>query len=438
MVLENIDKRYRWLLYSILILLVIYTDSPLQSFLESFGESLLPLISILLFILLFPFNYFKKEDTFINKFFLLVCYTALISILSWAYYVASGTLELKGDFIPIKTFKVMLYYVGYLCYLKLLVNLAKGMDLEEIFKPFLITFFILTLILLVELQQIPDAFPQFHYHAPPYNRVRLLSSESSWTAGQIQVFASISLYYAKYIKKSSKLVVLVLLCLIIHLLASGSKTLLVSVFAFILMSMLMNMKKNSLVTKLGIILVGGISLVVAYLVMLPGLLESFGSDIEEATSTVTRVYTMICGISIGVVFPFGTGYVAYLDLLPYTMDHYTWVVGQIFDSYNLDEVIELTSDNTGANLSVKSFLGQSTIYWGILGSFYFVKILIDCLKKTEKSINGDGFWIIKSMFYLMIIELALTSALMYEFLAFVGVLIIMRESFSKRIVSNIG
>lgn len=431
MVLENTDKKYRWLLYSILILLVIYTDSPLQSFLESFGESLLPVISILLFLLLFPFNYFKKEDTFINKFFLLVCYTALISILSWAYYFVLGTFELKGEFLPVKTFKVMLYYVGYLCYLKLLVNLAKGMELEEILKPFLITFVILTLILLVELQQMPDAFPQFHFHAPPYNRVRLLCSESSWTAGQIQVFASISLYYAKYVKRSTSLFVLVLFCLIIHLLASGSKTLLVSVFAFILMSMLMNMKKNSLITKLAIIFVGGLSLVIAYVLILPGLLESFGSDIEEATSTVTRVYTMICGIGLGLFFPFGTGYVAYLDLLPYAMDHYTWVVGQIFDTYNLDEVIELTSENTSTNLSVKSFLGQSTIYWGIFGSFYFVKILVDCLKNTENCISGDGFWIIKSMFCLMIVELALTSALMYEFLAFVGILIVMRESCSN-------
>ena len=417
--------------------MVIYTDSPLQSFLESFGESLLPLISILLFILFFPFSYLKKEDTFINKFFYLVCYTAIISVLSWAYYFTSGTIELKGDLLPVKTFKVMLYFVGYLCYLKLLVNLGKGMDLEEIFKPFLITFIILTLILLVELQQIPDAFPQFHYHAPPYNRVRLLCSESSWTAGLIQVFASMSLYYAKYIKKSSKLVVLVLVCLIIHLSASGSKTLLVSVFAFIIIAMLINMKKSSPITKLAIIFIGGFLSIIAYVVILPELSESFETDIEEATSTVTRFYTMICGISIGAHFPFGTGFVAYLDLLPYTMDQYTWVLGNIFDSYNLDEVIELISDNTGANLSVKSFLGQSTIYWGILGSFYFVKILIDCLKKTEKSINEDGFWIIKSMCYLMIIELALTSALMYEFLAFISVLIIMRESFSKRMVPNI-
>ena len=130
MVLENIDKKYRWLLYSLLILMVIYTDSPLQSFLESFGESLLPLISILLFILFFPFSYLKKEDTFINKFFYLVCYTAIISVLSWAYYFTSGTIELKGDLLPVKTFKVMLYFVGYLCYLS--VNHAVALNLRKV------------------------------------------------------------------------------------------------------------------------------------------------------------------------------------------------------------------------------------------------------------------------------------------------------------------
>ena len=223
----------KYFLYFSLVILTIYTDSPLQNYLDSFGESVVPVVSLILCSFAYPLGFVKRTDRFIIGFENLVKYTLVISVLALVLYFVDGRLTIKGEFLPIKMIKVMLYFIGYICFLKLMYNIALSLSLEKILKPFLFTLFLLTIILIIELIKIPDAFPALHYHETPYNRVRLLCAESSWTTSQVQVFGIVSLFYSAYVKKSKKLTLGVVTCIFVHIISSGSKTLQLSVFLFV-------------------------------------------------------------------------------------------------------------------------------------------------------------------------------------------------------------
>ena len=412
----------KWI-YSILIVLTIYTDSPLQGRFESFGESLLPTMSIMLTCILYPMGLLRNSNRFINRFGWLIVYTLAISVVALILFSAAGNLTIRGEFLPIKTIKVMLYFVGYLSYLLLLYNLSLKLSITEMLKPFLWTFILLTIILFIEIQQIPNAFAFLHHDFHPYWRVRLFAKESSWTASLIQVFFTVSLYYTIYLKKSLPLSVLVICSVVLHIIFSGSKTLQASLFMFVLFATPLFLKGKKVMVKVTTITLGITLLGFLVFFILPKLSASAANDMEGYTSTVTRTYTMLCGYGIGIVFPFGTGFPSFIEILPYVMKNNTWVVDYFFPNGNLSEVLLLTNGSTEKALSAKSFMGQSTIYWGLLGSLYFLWLLYKCYKEAEHNFSVEGFWLLKCMFLLMIVELLFTSGLSYEFLAFIAVIL---------------
>ena len=133
---------------------------------------------------------------------------------------------------------------------------------------------------------------------------------------------------------------------------------------------------------------------------------------------------MICAYAIGMKYPFGTGFQTYMDLLPSTLKEYTWMVDYFFDTSNLNEVQELYGGDDGKNLSAKSFIAQSSIYWGILGTIYFMYIIIKRFKYSEKVFINKGYWLIKSLFYIMLLEISFSSSLSYDFLALIVVFLV--------------
>ena len=421
------SSKSRYIFYFLLILLTIYTDSPLQEYLDTFGESFVPIVSILGCVVAYPLNYLKRSDIFIRKFRNLVIYTLVVSIIALSLYVMDDKLIVRGEFLPMKMVKVMLYFVGYLCFLSLFVNLTRKMTVDQILMPFLSVFFILTIILTLELASIPDAFGFLHNHPTPYWRVRLLCAESSWTATQIQVFGILAFYYVAFIKRSKPLTILVLCLMVYHIACSGSKTLLISVFLFVALFAYYRIKDSRFSVKLyTIVSVAVISAILFYL-LLPRLTESIEMDLEEATSTVTRTYTIICAYGICLMFPFGTGFQTYIDLLPKVMKDNTWVIDYLFDSSNLSEIQELYSGVDGKYLSAKSFLAQSSIYWGIFGTIYFMIALVKRFRIFERFSQSEGFWTLKGLFFIMLVEISFATGLTYDFLAFIGVILVMKN-----------
>ncbi len=422
--------RPQYFLYIFLILLTIYSDSPLQLVLDTFGESFVPVVSIVLCSIAFPLGLLNRTDKFIKEFKKLIIYTLAISILALILYFLDGKLTVRGEFLPLKMVKVMLYFVGYVCFLSLLYNLTYSMSIDKILIPFLFAFFILTMVLFVEMTQLPDAFSMLHFRSPPpYWRPRLLCPESSYTASQIQVFGVISLYYCAFVKKSKFLSSLVFICIVTHIACTDSKTLLLSLLIFFGIYAFNKLKKSTIIVKVLTIILGvGVASLLSIFIV-SRLVESFTQDLEETTSTVTRTYTMLCAYGIGTVYPFGTGFQTYMDLLPYTMKHYTWVLDYVFDTSNLREIQDLIGGDDGKNLSAKSFLAQSTIYWGIFGTIYFIHILYKRFRQTEKMVTKSGFWLIKGLFYILLIELLFSSNLSYDILAFIVVVLILPKKY---------
>lgn len=82
--LHTNNKLY-WL-YSLLIFLTLYTDSPLSTYLGAFGESMLPSISLCLYILFALTNRINRTDSFVRKFSFLIKVTTLLSLIAFFIY----------------------------------------------------------------------------------------------------------------------------------------------------------------------------------------------------------------------------------------------------------------------------------------------------------------------------------------------------------------
>ena len=107
------NTKMSFYLYTILIILTIYTDTPLQGKLEAYGQSLLPSLSIILYAIMFLRGKLTMNSNFIKSFCGLVLFTSFVSILSLLYFWITGEeLTQKGEFLPVKFLKVLLYFLS--------------------------------------------------------------------------------------------------------------------------------------------------------------------------------------------------------------------------------------------------------------------------------------------------------------------------------------
>ena len=90
----------------------------------------------------------------------------------------------------------------YVIYFVSLYQIGKDYDEETLLKPFYYTFWALLIIMILEYIQLPSAFSFLHATRPDaYNRIRLLTNESSSTTTMIIVFFTFALQYAKKYKR---------------------------------------------------------------------------------------------------------------------------------------------------------------------------------------------------------------------------------------------
>lgn len=400
-------------------------DSPLQENMGAFGISLLSPLSILLYLLFFP-EVRECTDNFISTFYKLLIYTTLISIISLVVLSGLGfDLTIREEFLPIKTIKVLLYFVSTLCYLQLLLLFTEKMSLDQVLLPFVYVFFVITVVLFVEFVS-PDFFSGFHYTERPNDRIRLFAGEASWTASMIEVYFVVSLFYMWYRKKSIILSVVVGFMFIMHILLSSSKTLLVATFLGIVYILILKFKKRNPSMMIWSILMLIPVFVFLYGFLLPQLERLFINDIENYTSTVTRSLTIVSAVIIGTLFPMGTGFSAYLVLMPKMISRLLPYVS----AYNTDEILMYLYDSSDAALSAKSYLTQNTMYWGVIGTFIFFKALFKLYHNCFYRINIRGKWLFKCLFWILLFQICLSSGLQYDILAFIFLMIfISKRSF---------
>jgi len=407
------NNKLYWL-YSLLIFLTLYTDSPLSIYLGAFGESMLPCISLCLYVLFVLTNRINRTDSFVQRFSFLIKVTTFLSLMAFLVYPILGIAYTQlGESLFAKFVKLWLTFQAYICYLLLLINIAGNYTIEQILKPFFWGFILLTIILLIEFYQSPYAFTYLHtLHSDIYYRIRLLTPESSATALMLEIFFALSVFYTYYVRKSKILLGLVLICAGLHISLSGSKTLL----AIVCVSgiLLFFQRAKYIFSFKGVLMMTGFLIVGGYVAsfILPKLIESSLNDLENYTSVVTRFYSIFIGYSIGICFPLGTGFQTYMYLFPEMMRNNLFLIDMINLPLRSDEIISLATSGNDNAVVAKSFLGQSSIYWGIIGTFVFVRNYLRLCKYSTKNLK-KGNNLFKVLFVLIVIQLLFSSTLDY-------------------------
>ena len=87
----------------------------------------------------------------------------------------------------VKAFKGMIYLPIIICFIVLLENLSRNLTEKRIVKPFYITFIFLFLSLVFEITS-PNLFNSIFHDGEFYNRIRLYTSESSFTGPMIMIY----------------------------------------------------------------------------------------------------------------------------------------------------------------------------------------------------------------------------------------------------------
>ena len=420
--LHTNNKLY-WL-YSLLIFLTLYTDSPLSTYLGAFGESMLPSISLSLT------NRINRTDSFVRRFSFLIKVTTLLSLIAFFIYpLFNISYTQLGESLFVKLVKLWLTFQAYICYLLLLINIAGDYTIERILKPFFWGFVGLTIILLIEFYQSPFAFMYLHTSTSDvYYRIRLLTPESSATALMLEVFFVLSVFYTYYVRQSKFLLGVVLICAGLHIALSGSKTLLTIICVSGILLFFQRTKYifsfKGLLVMTGLVIGGGY--IASFI--LPKLIESFMNDLENYTSVVTRFYSIFIGYSIGICFPLGTGFQTYMYLFPEMMRNNLFLIDMINMPLRPDEIIALATSGDDNAVVAKSFLGQSSIYWGIIGTFVFIRNYLRLCKHSTKKLE-KGNTLFKVLFVLIVIQLLFSSVLDYCVIALFFVHIRIKNSY---------
>ena len=426
--LHTNNKLY-WL-YSLLIFLTLYTDSPLSTYLGAFGESMLPSISLCLYILFALTNRINRTDSFVRRFSFLIKVTTLLSLIAFFIYpLFNISYTQLGESLFVKLVKLWLTFQAYICYLLLLINIAGDYTIERILKPFFLGFVGLTIILLIEFYQSPFAFMYLHTSTSDvYYRIRLLTPESSATALMLEVFFVLSVFYTYYVRQSKFLLGVVLICAGLHIALSGSKTLLTIICVSGILLFFQRTKYifsfKGLLVMTGLVIGGGY--IASFI--LPKLIESFMNDLENYTSVVTRFYSIFIGYSIGICFPLGTGFQTYMYLFPEMMRNNLFLIDMINMPLRPDEIIALATSGDDNAVVAKSFLGQSSIYWGIIGTFVFIRNYLRLCKHSTKKLE-KGNTLFKVLFVLIVIQLLFSSVLDYCVIALFFVHIRIKNSY---------
>lgn len=426
--LHTNNKLY-WL-YSLLIFLTLYTDSPLSTYLGAFGESMLPSISLCLYILFALTNRINRTDSFVRRFSFLIKVTTLLSLIAFFIYpLFNISYTQLGESLFVKLVKLWLTFQAYICYLLLLINIAGDYTIERILKPFFWGFVGLTIILLIEFYQSPFAFMYLHTSTSDvYYRIRLLTPESSATALMLEVFFVLSVFYTYYVRQSKFQLGVVLICAGLHIALSGSKTLLTIICVSGILLFFQRTKYifsfKGLLVMTGLVIGGGY--IASFI--LPKLIESFMNDLENYTSVVTRFYSIFIGYSIGICFPLGTGFQTYMYLFPEMMRNNLFLIDMINMPLRPDEIIALATSGDDNAVVAKSFLGQSSIYWGIIGTFVFIRNYLRLCKHSTKKLE-KGNTLFKVLFVLIVIQLLFSSVLDYCVIALFFVHIRIKNSY---------
>lgn len=380
-----VDK-IKYIAYGVLVVMPIYNDSPLCSVLGYYGRSPVAIVSLVGCLgYLFHYRESIREircGQFLARLLRLCCYLVVINIIAaLIWLVVGGQAKILGENIVVKEIKGIIIAVSICAYLLVIENLSAGITRQLALKPFVTAFILLTIVAIVELATMPNAFTFLHYSQEAYWRPRLLSPESSTTSLQIIVYGGVTLYYGvTYLKKKHLFWILPSISLLGA--STGSKSLMVSILVFaaiVIGSKFRYLKSKS---KLAI----GLTCCLIGIYLLITLTNYVISDFSKFTSIVSRSYSMVVGILLSVVFPFGMGNALYLHFYPQALRRLYHIIPSYLNRSEINSWINATSDYA---ISAKSGVVQYGLYWGVLGTIYFTHAVILAFKTIYKKFDSN-------------------------------------------------
>lgn len=375
---------WKYPLYCLLIILPIYQDSPLALVAGAYGFSLAPTVSLLLVIPVLLACREREYGVFAKGWCCLVVYLVAVNLIAITIWSLAGcSIVARGESVYVKTIKGLLFPVSVLAYLVDCNLLSRSLSEKRVCQPFTAAFYLIGVIALVEMVQIPNAFQMLHASGDfPYWRPRLLSTESSWTSMLVVVYGIVSFHYYLNVNKSTLklLICFVILCFAVG--TSGSKALLAIVgilVVFVLFSRTKNDIRYILVVP-----------PIVMLVLLSGLASWFfamvNDDLKNYTSIATRLYTNLVAIKYILTYPLGTGTALYVQLYPDMLVDNLPLLDVLPGTVNTSEIMRYAVDaSSDFGLSAKSGFFQYAMYWGVPGIVLLIGMQLRAMRELRRS-----------------------------------------------------
>jgi hypothetical protein len=408
------------IIYNLLVFLLLFQDLPLANKFGEYGKSLVGItafLALMFYIIKYKKIQFNKS---LKPFFNLVIYLFIINFVSIVIqYFIYGNSNFLGENLINKGIKISIYYFTNIVYLLVMYLYAKKLPEKKVLWPFYIGYLLLFVIMLVEYMTLPSAFSMLHATRPDaYNRIRLLTSESSYTSTLIWVFYTLAFLYCQKFKDKKSLVLLTILSLI-FIYTSTSKTLLL-MFLLGMFSLFAINKKIKLKYKIGVF----VMTIIVLIFLSNNLFTYFYLAFDGSTTVYTRSYTFIIALIISFIYPFGLGNIFYLPKYVTILKGHLNDAIKLIPNFNSSEISNVIYSGTDKNISAYSGLMQYGMYWGIIGNLYFIKSILKSSKNAIKKYPILYFGFIGIMFAVLS---SITFDNKYEIWAFLVILFYYNE-----------
>ncbi|QAY67212.1 hypothetical protein [Paenibacillus protaetiae] len=378
-----------------MLLLTVYQDFPLANAIGEIGRS--PIILMLPVFLFCEAAMLAKHKRVVlgtpfQKYLAaFICYLWVISLIYIFAEFLKGTYSFGSENLLGKAVKVLIYFVVILLYIRHMSLLfSKFRSYKALYGCFLLVVTVLLLIMSVELATMPNAFPFLHSGSNPYWRVRLLTSESSTTGSIVVVYTAILIFLSSQLKGAAKLLSYAYgaFFFLFYLMNTGSKGFMIVSMLTMVVTMVKFLdfrKKKNFFLLLAVI--AAMYLFIAN--FSAGLISSFNNDIENYTSSSTRLGTIIIAVATVIQQPFGVGTGAYLTFFQQNVDIAVNLLGKLYyklfgmSQINTSEL--MTYSDSDKNLGVKSGLFQWIMFGGLFSVAYFYLIARNLIAKVKSN-----------------------------------------------------
>ncbi|WP_040951877.1 hypothetical protein [Gorillibacterium massiliense] len=390
-------ERLALALYACLLLAVtVYQDFPLANSIGEIGRSPMVLFTPLFVFCEIAMLSKHKRVLHVSKLqkylFGFILYLLFVSMAYVLVQFLQGSYSFGSENLLGKAVKVLFYFTLILLYVRhVQLVIAKLGSFRLLYGCFLSVVTLLLVIMILEMASMPNALPFLHAGSGPYWRVRLLTSESSTTGTIVVVYTGILVYLSRYLSSFAKVLSMLYVAgfFVFYLSVTGSKGFLIVFLLTLIAAMLkfldFRKKKNFLLL---IVAVAAMYYMIASFAA--GVLTSFNNDIQNYTSSVTRMGTIVIAIVTVLHHPFGVGTGAYLIYFErYLSDSISFMTKFYYNVFGLSQInaSELMQySGSDKNLGVKSGLFQWIMFGGIPAVAFFYLMTKHLIGKVKSSL----------------------------------------------------